>query len=131
EATPQAPSSTSPAAATGAASDENTEEVWCPIPCPGCSALLGSIPLVFNPPSSSSGSSSSSSSSASLGHMQVIRPSPARPEMRFFKFQLSNCFRKKERDDGNLVAPGKSAAASSALTAFSSPWLITNAKACS
>lgn len=73
---PMGDAESSPAATAGAAPAKR--EIWSPLPCNGCTAILGSILLTVSP---------------SLGP-DALQPS-AIGEVRLLKYQLSNCFRRR------------------------------------
>lgn len=94
-------------------SSSDSRDIWSPLPCSGCPAVIGSILLTITP---------------SLDPEQAIRPSAFSREAKLFKYQLSNCFRKREtptrgtgdaeaKEAGDAMQTDGSAASSSAAAA--------------
>lgn len=59
-------------------SSSSSSDLWSPLPCTGCSSILGTILLTLEPTNSTT----------------PIRPAET-GEVRLFKYQLSNCFRRQ------------------------------------
>lgn len=105
EATAAAGAAASSSAAPAAASSSVApREIWSPLPCVGCRAVLGSILLTLRPCADPSAAVQVASSG----------------EVRLLKYQLSNCFRKRPTH-ALPVSPGTAAisVAGAALTGSS------------
>src|SRR5439155_359685 len=66
-------------------SDTTNNIVWSPLPCSNCHVIIGSIQLTIHQQKSQTISND----------MSIIDPVTPNSEVKLYKHQLSNCFRKK------------------------------------